>query len=149
MTLLEQITADYKEAMKTKNKEKKIILNYLLAQIKNKKIETQQDPTDADIISIIKKEVKAVTETISFLEKAEKNEEKEQELFKKSVLESYLPQMMNEEETENFLKTMIQELEITDLKSQRGMIMKKIKEEGITTVDGAMLNNCINKKLSQ
>ena len=149
MTLLEQITADYKEAMKAKEEEKKIILNYLLAQIKNKKIETQQDPTDADIISIIKKEVKALTETISFLEKAEKNEEKEQELFKKSVLESYLPQMMNEEETENFLETMIQELEITDLKSQRGMIMKKIKEEGITTVDGAILNNCINKKLSQ
>jgi hypothetical protein len=149
MTLLEQITVDYKEAMKAKEEEKKIILNYLLAQIKNKKIETQQDPTDADIISIIKKEVKAVTETISFLEKAEKNEEKEQELFKKSVLESYLPQMMNEEETENFLETMIQELEITDLKSQRGMIMKKIKEEGITTVDGAILNNCINKKLSQ
>jgi len=149
MTLLEQITADYKEAMKAKEEEKKIILNYLLAQIKNKKIETQQDPTDADIMSIIKKEVKAVTETISFLEKAEKNEEKEQELFKKSVLESYLPQMMNEEETENFLETMIQELEITDLKSQRGMIMKKIKEEGITTVDGAILNNCINKKLSQ
>ena len=149
MTLLEQITADYKEAMKAKEEEKKIILNYLLAQIKNKKIETQQDLTDADIISIIKKEVKAVTETISFLEKAEKNEEKEQELFKKSVLESYLPQMMNEEETEKFLETMIKELEITDLKSQRGMIMKKIKEEGITTVDGAMLNNCINKKLSQ
>ena len=149
MTLLEQITADYKEAMKAKEEEKKIILNYLLAQIKNKKIETQQDPTDADIMSIIKKEVKAVTETISFLEKAEKNEEKEQELFKKSVLESYLPQMMNEEETENFLETMIQELEITDLKSQRGMIMKKIKEEGITTVDGVILNNCINKKLSQ
>ena len=149
MTLLEQITADYKEAMKAKEEEKKIILNYLLAQIKNKKIETQQDPTDADIISIIKKEVKAVTETISFLEKAEKNEEKEQELFKKTVLESYLPQMMNEEETEKFLETMIKELEITDLKSQRGMIMKKIKEEGITTVDGAILNNCINKKLSQ
>ncbi len=149
MTLLEQITADYKEAMKAKEEEKKIILNYLLAQIKNKKIETQQDPTDADIISIIKKEVKAVTETISFLEKAEKNEEKEQEFFKKTVLESYLPQMMNEEETENFLETMIQELEITDLKSQRGMIMKKIKEEEITTVDGAILNNCINKKLSQ
>lgn len=149
MTLLEQITVDYKEAMKAKEEEKKTILNYLLAQIKNKKIETQQDPTDADIISIIKKEVKAVTETISFLEKAEKNEEKEQELFKKSVLESYLPQMMNEEETEKFLETMIKKLEITDLKSQRGMIMKKIKEEGITTVDGAILNNCINKKLSQ
>ena len=149
MTLLEQITTDYKEAMKAKEEEKKIILNYLLAQIKNKKIETQQDPTDADIISIIKKEVKAVTETISFLEKVEKNEENEQELFKKSVLESYLPQMMNEEETENFLETMIKKLEITDLKSQRGMIMKKIKEEGITTVDGAILNNCINKRLSQ
>ena len=149
MTLLEQITTDYKEAMKAKEEEKKIILNYLLAQIKNKKIETQQDPTDADIISIIKKEVKAVTETLSFLEKVEKNEEKEQGLFKKSVLESYLPQMMNEEETENFLETMIKKLEITDLKSQRGMIMKKIKEEGITTVDGAILNNCINKRLSQ
>ncbi|MBQ7074121.1 GatB/YqeY domain-containing protein [bacterium] len=149
MPLLEQITADYKEAMKTKNEEKKIILNYLLAQIKNKRIETQQEPTDADIISLIKKEVKAVVETISFLEKAEKNEEKESELFKKAVLERYLPQMMNTEETEKFLDQMISELSITDLKSQRGMIMKKIKEDGMSTVDGALLNDLINKKLSQ
>ena len=40
MTLLEQITEDYKQAMKNHEEVKKLALNYLLAQIKNKRIVT-------------------------------------------------------------------------------------------------------------
>jgi len=64
MTLLDQLTADYKEALKARNEVKKSVLNFVLAQIKNKRIELQKDPEDADILAILKKEVKAILETI-------------------------------------------------------------------------------------
>jgi uncharacterized protein YqeY len=43
---------------------KKTALNFVLAQIKNKKIELQRDPNDDEIIAILKKEVKALNEAI-------------------------------------------------------------------------------------
>ena len=64
MNLLERITYDYKEAMKQKDEIKKLVLNLILAKIKNKKIELQKDLEDIDIVAIIKKEVKEILETI-------------------------------------------------------------------------------------
>jgi uncharacterized protein YqeY len=64
MTLLERLTNDYKEAMKVKDEIKKIVLNLVLAKIKNKKIELQKDLDDVDIITILKKEVKEISETL-------------------------------------------------------------------------------------
>lgn len=64
MTLLERLTHDYKEAMKQKDEIKKLVLNLILAKIKNKKIELQKDLEDIDIVAIIKKEVKEILETI-------------------------------------------------------------------------------------
>ena len=46
MILLERLTNDYKQAMKEKNEIKKIVLNLVLAKIKNKKIELQKDLED-------------------------------------------------------------------------------------------------------
>jgi len=46
MTLLEQLTNDYREALKARNDVKKSVLNFVLAQIKNKKIELQKDLED-------------------------------------------------------------------------------------------------------
>ncbi|MDR0369262.1 MAG: GatB/YqeY domain-containing protein [Candidatus Peribacteria bacterium] len=148
MSLLEQLTNDYKEAMKQKEEVRKLALNYLLAQAKNKKIELQADLTDDDIIALIKKEIKAINEAISFLQKANKTEEIEIENQKKSVLESYLPAMLSREQTESLINTLIEQLAITDLKSQRGLLMKELMANHKSEIDGALVNDIINQKLS-
>ena len=71
--LYEKLLDDYKCAKKEKQEVKKSALNFVLAQIKNKKIELQREPNDDEIIAVLKKEVKALNETISFLEKAQKS----------------------------------------------------------------------------
>jgi hypothetical protein len=119
MTINEQITEDRKQAMRDKNDLKKTILNYVIAQIKNKKIELQKDPEDSDVVQIIKKEVKALAESIGFLEKANKPQELEEEKQKKAILEAYLPATMPREQTEEIIKKMIAELGITDIRTQR------------------------------
>lgn len=99
MTLLQKIQDDRKEAMKNKDEIKKLILNFFLAQVKNKKIELQKDLEDADIVALIKKEIKQIGETIGFLEKADKQEELEIEKQKKLLLEFYLPATLSLEQT--------------------------------------------------
>ena len=147
MTLLEQITQDYKQAMKNHEDVKKLALNYLLAQIKNKKIELQADPTDDDVISVIKKEIKSLNETLLFLEKANKSEEIVIETQKKEVLESYLPEMLSREQTESLIDETISKLWITDLKTQRWLLMKELMAEHKSELDGAVVNDIINSRL--
>lgn len=144
MTLLSQITEDRKQAMRDKNEIKKTILNYALAQIKNKKIELQKDPEDADIIQIIKKEVKALNESIGFLEKAEKAQELEEEKQKKIILEFYLPQTMSREQTQEIITKTIAELGIDDIKTQRGQVMKELMAKYKWEIDGSLVNEIIN-----
>ena len=132
-----------------KNKEilKKSALNYLIAQIKNKKIELQRDPNDEEIVALIKKEVKSLNEAISFLEKANKPEELQEEKEKKLILESYLPATLDEEQTKALIVATISKLNITDLKTQRGLLMKELMATHKTELDPALLNSLINTML--
>jgi len=147
MVLLEKITEDYKQAMKDHEEVRKLALNYLLAQIKNKKIELRADLTDDDIISVIKKEIKSLNETLLFLEKANKSEEIVIENQKKRILESYLPAMLSKEQTESLINETITKLWITDLKTQRWMLMKELMWEHKSELDWSVVNDIINSKL--
>ena len=147
MTLLEQITEDYKQAMKNHEEVKKLALNYLLAQIKNKKIELRADPTDDDVIAVIKKEIKSLNETLLFLEKASKSDEIEVETQKKEILQSYLPAMLSREQTETLIDETVFKLWITDLKTQRGLLMKELMANHKSEIDWAVVNDIINSRL--
>jgi len=119
MSLLEKITQDYKQAMKDRDELKKLTLNYILAQIKNKAIELQKEVEDSEIVAIIRKEIKNTLETIGFLEKANKPEEIEQEKQKKILLEFYLPVTMNAVDTKTLIEKIISQNNITELSKQR------------------------------
>ncbi len=147
MTLLEKITEDYKQAMKDHEEVKKLALNYLLAQIKNKKIELRADPTDDDVIAVIKKEIKSLNETLLFLEKANKSDEIVIETQKKEILQSYLPAMLSREQTESLIDETVAKLWITDLKTQRGLLMKELMANHKSELDWSVVNDIINSRL--
>ena len=147
MSLLEQITEDYKQAMKVHDEVKKLALNYLLAQIKNKKIELRTEVSDDDVIAVIKKEIKSLNETLLFLEKANKLDEIKIETEKKEILQSYLPEMLSEEQTKSLIDETIAKLWITDLKTQRWLLMKELMANHKSELDGALVNDIINSRL--
>ncbi|MDR0607277.1 MAG: GatB/YqeY domain-containing protein [Candidatus Peribacteria bacterium] len=148
MTLLAQLMNDYTQAFKNKEEQTKLALNYVLAQAKNKKIELQKELTDDEVIALLKKEIKAINEAIGFLEKAgNKADEITEEHQKKAILESYLPMMLSPEEIEHLIDTLIAQLSLTDLKTQRGLLMKELMATHKNTLDGAIVNEIINAKL--
>jgi uncharacterized protein YqeY len=102
---------------------------------------------DVDVVKILKKEIKAIWETIWFLEKADKKEELEEEKAKKLLLEFYLPQCKSEEETKAIIEWLISELNITDLSKQRWLVMKEIKARYGEEVDWSIANWVINSML--
>lgn len=147
MTLQETLFADYIQAMKDRNVTKKTILNYVIAQIKNKKIEVQKDLEDVDVIKILKKEIKALWEAIGFLEKSEKKDELEEEKAKKILLEFYLPQTKSKEDTKVIIENLISELGITELSRQRWQLMWIIMSQFGGDIDASTVNEIINEML--
>lgn len=148
MSLLEKITQDYKQAMRDRDELKKLTLNYILAQIKNKAIELQKEVEETEIVSIIRKEIKNTLETIGFLEKANKPEEIEQERQKKVLLEFYLPATMNAIDTKALIEKIILQNDITELPKQRWLVMKEIMANYKNQVDASLVNEVINQMIS-
>lgn len=147
MNLQEKLFADYMQAMKDKDVHKKTILNYVVAQIKNKKIEVQSDLEDVDVVKILKKEIKALWEAIWFLEKTDKKDELAEEKAKKVLLEFYLPQTKSKEETKQIILWLIDELGITELAKQRWQIMWAIKSKYGEEIEWSVANEVINEML--
>lgn len=147
MNLQEKLFADYMQAMKDKDVHKKTILNYVVAQIKNKKIEIQKDLEDVDVVKILKKEIKALWEAIWFLEKTDKKDELAEEKAKKVLLEFYLPQTKSKEETKQIILWLIDELGITELAKQRWQIMWAIKSKYGEEIEWSVANEVINEML--
>lgn len=148
MELKQQIQADYKQAMIDRDPIKKIILNYVIAQIKNKEIEVQKDLEDADVVKVIKKEVKALSEAIWFLEKANKPQDLAEEQSKKLILEAYLPQTKSKQETKKIIEEIISTQGITDLAKQRWQLMWAIMGNYGWEIEWSMVNEIVNEMLA-
>ena len=143
MKMIEKIMQDYKIAMKERQENRKIILNYLIAQMKNKKIEVQRELTDDEVLSLIRKEVKSLGEAMLFLQKAGKIEDLRTEEEKKEVLESYLPQLLDKEKTRNLIQKVISDLGLIDIQKQRGQLMKELMGKYRGEVDPSVINEVL------
>ena len=143
MKMIEKIMQDYKIAMKERQENKKIILNYLIAQIKNKKIEVQRELTDDEVLSLIRKEVKSLGEAMLFLQKAGKLEDLRAEEEKKEVLESYLPQLLDKEATKSLIQKVISDLGLQDIQKQRGQLMKELMGKYRGELDPSVINEVL------
>lgn len=141
--MIEQIMQDYKIAMKERQENRKLILNYLISQIKNKKIDLQRELTDEEVVNLIRKEVKSLQEGMLFLQKAGKGDELKIEEEKRKVLEWYLPQLMTKEQTKNLIQQMVVELGLIDLQKQKGLLMKEIMSKYRGSIDPELVNQVL------
>jgi uncharacterized protein YqeY len=62
-------------------------------------------------------------------------------------LESYLPAMLSREQTEALIDETITKLWITDLKTQRWLLMKELMANHKSELDGSLVNDIINSRL--
>lgn len=141
--MIEQIMQDYKIAMKERQENRKLILNYLISQIKNKKIDLQRELTDEEVVNLIRKEVKSLQEGMLFLQKAGKRDELKTEEEKRKVLEGYLPQLMTKEQTKNLIQQIVVELGLIDLQKQKGVLMKELMSKYRGSIDPELVNQVL------
>lgn len=97
-TLKQQLADAVKTAMRAKDSARLGTLRFLQAAIKQKEVDERNDLTDADITSIIEKQVKQRRESIAAFEQAGRTETANQEKAELSILQEFLPQQAASEE---------------------------------------------------
>lgn len=133
--LLDEIKKDNVQAMKDKDTLARAIYGVVMNKALLHSIECKKDgkeQTDADIVQILQKTIKELTEEKENYLKAGNSAEAENIEKQKNIITKYLPKMLSEEE----IKNIIANLEDKSIPS----IMKHFKAEYAGKVDMGMVN---------
>ena len=140
---------DYKDAMKNADAVKKNTVNMVRAAIKQHEVDqrvTLED--DADIVKIIKKQVKMRADALEDFAKAGRDDMVEGYKKEIEILKSYLPEEMGEEEIRAKVKEIADKLGIDANMKNMGMLMKSAMAELKDKADGSAVNKAVKEFLS-
>ena len=149
MGLKEQLMADYKEAMKNADAVKKETVNMVRAAIKQYEVDQRVSlDDDADIVKIIKKQVKMRTDALADFAKAGRDDMVEGYKKEIEILKEYLPEEMGEEEIKAKVRMIADELNIEANMKNMGVLMKNAMAELKDKADGSAVNKAVKEFLS-
>lgn len=144
--LKETLLEDLKSAMKEKDTVTKNTIQMARAAILQVEKDKQITLEDADILTILAKEVKKRKDSLADYEKGGREDLVEQIKKEIQVLEKYLPKPLSREELEKEIKQIVQEQNATSMKDM-GKVMKVAKEKIGTRADGKEINEIVKSLL--
>ncbi len=147
--LSQQITEDMKTAMREKNTIALNTIRMLKSAIKNVAIEkggADAELNDAEVVAVIRKEVKKRQDSIEQYTKAGREELVEQEETEMAILNGYLPEPLSEEKIAEIIDAAIAEVGATSRK-EMGQVMKIVQEKTAGRADGKTLSQAVMAKL--
>ena len=154
MSFREKIESDYKNALKSKDKNKISTYRLILSGIKDLDINNRSGPNkkdtdDEDIKKLLKKMIKQRSESIEVYKKNNRNDLLKIEENEVNVLSEYLPKQMSEEETISICKQIIEKTGASSIK-EMGKVMGELKQNHSDTIDfskaGALIKDLLSNK---
>jgi uncharacterized protein len=149
MTIQEEIDADLKDAMRSRDAERLSVLRMVKSALTNAAIEKRGATAglpDAEAVGVIRKQVKQRRDSIESFEKGGRPELAAKERKEIEFLTEYLPQPLEEDEINQLVKDAIAEAGATS-KAQMGAVMKIVTEKAEGRVEGKKLSQAVQKAL--
>ena len=153
MSLKQTIENEYKNALKSKDKNKISTYRLILSSIKDLDIVNRSGPNkketdDEDIKKLLKKMVKQRAESIDIYKKNNRTDLLEVEQNEYDILTSFLPKQLSEEETKKICEDVISKIGANSLKDM-GKVMGELKKNHADEIDfskaGSMIKELLNK----
>lgn len=162
--LIEKLKNDVKEALKSGNAEKRMLLGMVLSAVKSRELDkrgklskTETDPVkieegmklnDEEIVEVLSSEIKKRKDSIEQFTKGGRPELAEKEQSEITTLMGYMPEQMSEEAVLEEVKKAIASTGAAgpkDMGKVIGAVMAKIKGKA----DGQMVNKFVKEELSK
>ncbi|MCI8834949.1 MAG: GatB/YqeY domain-containing protein [Ruminococcus sp.] len=149
MSKIEEVRKDMVAAMKAGDKERKATLSALLSALKNKAIDKRADLSAEEEIQVILKEIKQLKETIDTTP-ADRTDILDECRQRLSVLEEYAPKMMDAEEIQSVIQTVLSDLGIeAPTAKDKGRIMKELMPKVKGKADGKLVSELVGSLFSR
>ncbi len=153
MSLKQTIENEYKNALKSKDKNKISTYRLILSSIKDLDISNRSGPNkketdDDDVKKLLKKMVKQRAESIDIYKKNNRTDLLEVEQSEYNILTNFLPKQLGDEETKKICNELISKLGASSIKDM-GKVMGELKKTHADGIDfskaGSLIKELLNK----
>ena len=152
MGLKEQISAKYKDSMKSKNIKAINTLRLILSAIKDKEIENRtksdsKEINDEQILILLQNLIKQRNDSIDSFKKANREDLVTKENDEIEIISKFLPKQLSQEEVTDIIKNIIDEKKLSSIKDM-GAIMGFLKSKYSGSVDMGLAGKIAKELLS-
>ena len=140
--LADSLRAALNAARKSQEKARALVLGTILANLKNRELELGRDPTDDEVVEVIRKGIKLRREAVEQFTAAKRMDLADVEQKQIGVLEEFLPPAVDPEEIRAAARAAIAG-GARDLGKVMGAVMPKFKGRA----DGKLINQIVREEL--
>ncbi|MBL4890116.1 MAG: GatB/YqeY domain-containing protein [Candidatus Lindowbacteria bacterium] len=144
----ERIKQDLVTAMKSGEKEKVSTLRYISSQFKDFEVKNRAEPTDADVMGILRKAIKSRNDSIEEFKKGDREDLVAKEESEISIISHYVPPAPDEAQVEKVIDEVIAESGASSMKDM-GAVMKASLAKFDGSVDGGVVSGLVKKRLNE
>ncbi|MBP6344687.1 GatB/YqeY domain-containing protein [Neisseriaceae bacterium CLB008] len=146
-TLKAQINEDMKSAMRAKDTLKLSTVRLLLAAIKQQEVDTREDVSDEDVLSIVTKMVKQRKDSAKIYQDANRQDLADKELAEITTLEAYLPEALSNDAIAAIISAAIAESQAEGMKDM-GKVMAIVRPKVVGQADMGEVSRLIKAALN-
>ncbi|MCX7186552.1 MAG: GatB/YqeY domain-containing protein [Methylophilaceae bacterium] len=146
MSLKAQISEDMKTAMRAKDSVRLGAIRLLLSAIKQREVDERVEQDDSNVIAVIEKMLKQRRDSITAYESANRHDLADIEKFEVTVLQTYLPQQLSEDEVKAILEQVVVDTDAAGIKDM-SKVMAAIKPLVAGRADMGKISGLIKARL--
>lgn len=139
----DRLQSDLNSARKAQNRSSVLLLSTILSDVKNKKIELRRDPTDEDVIDVLRKGIKRRRESVEMYDKGGRVDLADKERAEAAALEQYLPAQVSEDDIRAAVRAAI-----TGGATSMGPLMGRVDPEFKGRTDGSVISRIAKEELA-
>ncbi|GJG88482.1 aspartyl-tRNA amidotransferase subunit B [Gemmatimonadetes bacterium T265] len=141
--LADRLQADLNASRKAQDKPLTLVLGSLLADVKNRRIELRRDPTDDEVIDLVRRGIKRRRESVEMYRTGGREDLEAKESAEIAILERYLPPAVDEAEIRAAARAVV-----SGGAGNLGAIMGRLIGQYKGRVDGSVLNRIAREELA-
>ncbi|HXS25016.1 MAG TPA: GatB/YqeY domain-containing protein [Gemmatimonadales bacterium] len=140
--LADALRAALNAARKAQQKDRTLVLGTILANVKNRELELGRDPTDDEVVEVLRKGIKIRREAHEQYSAAQRTDLADVELGQVKILEEFLPPAAQPEEIRAAARAAI-EAGAKDVGKVMGVVMPRFKGRA----EGKLINQIVREEL--
>ncbi|MCE5321882.1 GatB/YqeY domain-containing protein [bacterium] len=146
MSLIDTLQQNMKQALKSKDELTLSTIRLILSSVSYARIAKGSQLTDDEVIGVIVKEAKQRRETIESAISGGRKDIADREKAELDILQTYLPQQLDQTEIETIVRQIVAEVGATDIKD-RGKVMGPLMQKVKGRADGKLVSQIVENVL--